>query len=220
MKAQDVMTMNVVTISPDHSVRHAAQIMLDNRISGIPVVAHDGRVMGIVTEGDFLRRAELGLRALSLADLEVGTSDRRSDAYVKSHSWKVADVMTADPVWVDEETPLSRIGALMEERGIKRVPVLREGQLVGIVSRADLLHALITAKLDETAPGDHSIRRSILTRLQEDTGVKRTNLTLTVTDGVVHLWGMVYSKSDRDAVRVAAEGVKGVKGVLDHLSLS
>jgi CBS domain-containing protein len=220
MKAKDVMTVDVVRVSPDHSVRHAAGIMLDHRISGLPVIDDAGRVVGIITEGDLMRRSELGAQALAPIDRQFNTEENHAGAYVKSHSWKVADVMTPDPVTVDEETPLPRIAALMAERGIKRVPVMRGQHLVGIVSRADLLRALITAKVDATAPGDDAIRRGILTRLREDAGINGDQLTLAVADGLVHVSGAVSSQSERDAVRVVAEGVRGVKGFFDHLSLA
>lgn len=177
------MTLDVVTVSPDHSVRHAARIMLDHRISGVPVVDNDGRVVGILTEGDLMRRSEFGFKALASINRQFDSSEDNAGAYVKSHSWKVADVMTLDLVVIDEETPVSRIAALMEEHRIKRVPVMNGEVLVGVVSRADLLNALVTAKLDDTAPGDDAIRRSILTRLREDAGVKGDELTLTVADG-------------------------------------
>ncbi|TIS96497.1 MAG: CBS domain-containing protein [Mesorhizobium sp.] len=196
MRAKDVMTAKVVTVSPDHSVRHAARIMLDHRISGMPVVDDGGRVVGIVSEGDFLRRSELGATALSSGEAR---------GYVKGHSWKVADLMTSDVVVADEETPIERIAVLMQ-------------RLVGVVSRADLLRAVVAAKFDDaTAAGDDAIRRSILTRLREDAGVNGDALTLTVSDGLVHFSGAVRSQSERDAVRVVAEGVRGVKGVYDHL---
>ena len=220
MKAKDVMTVDVVSVSPDHSVRNAARIMLDHRISGLPVIDDAGRVVGIITEGDLMRRSELGAQALASVDRQFSTEENHARAYVKSHSWKVADVMTSDPAKVDEETPLPRIAALMVERGIKRVPVMKEEHLVGIVSRTDLLRILITATFDATAPGDDAIRRSILTRLREDAGIKGGELDLTVADGLVHVSGAVSSQSERDAVRVVAEGVRGVKGFFDHLSLA
>ena len=216
MKANDVMTVDVVSVSPDHSVRHAARIMLDHRISGLPVVDDDGRLVGIVTEGDLMRRSELGAQALKPIGRHFATSEDNARAYVKSHSWKVSDVMTSYPIVVDEETPLARTAALMAERRIKRVPVMRGEHLVGIVSRADLLCILITAKFDATAPGDDAI----LTRLREDAGINGDELTLTVADGLVHISGAVSSHSERDAVRVVAEGVRGVKGVFDQLSLA
>ncbi|RUW60673.1 CBS domain-containing protein [Mesorhizobium sp. M7A.F.Ca.US.008.03.1.1] len=212
MKAKDVMTANVVSVSPDHSVRHAARIMLDHRISGLPVVGDDGRLVGIVSEGDFLRRSELGAPAFPPGEARD---------YVKGHSWKVADLMTSDVVMADEETPIERIVVLMQEHGIKRIPVMRGQRLVGVVSRADLLRVIVAAKFhDDTAAGDDAIRRSILTRLQKDAGVKGDALTLTVSDGLAHFSGTVSSQSERDAVRVVAEGVRGVKGVFDHLYLA
>lgn len=210
MKAKDVMTANVVTVSPDHSVRHAARIMLDHRISGMPVVDDSGHLAGILSEGDFLRRSELGAPAPGEAR-----------GYVKGHSWKVADLMTSDVVVADEETPVERIAALMQEHGIKRIPVLKGQRLVGVVSRADLLRVVIAARSDDaTAAGDDAIRRSILTRLLEDAGVKGDALTLTVSDGLVHFSGAVVSRAERDAIRVVAEGVRGVKGVFDHLNVA
>ena len=220
MNAKDLMTANVVTVSPDHSVKHAARIMLDHRISGMPVVDDDGCLVGIVTEGDFLHRSEFGLAPHSPADQQIRTGEDTARAFVKSHSWKVADVLSSDLVVVDEESPLAHIAALMMQHGIKRVPVIRGEHLVGVVSRADLLQALVTAKLDDTAPGDDAIRRSILTRLREDAGIKGDALTLTVADGLVHFSGIVSSQSERDAARVVAEGVRGVKGVFDHLSVA
>ena len=212
MKAKDVMTAKIVTVSPDHSVRHAARIMLDHRISGMPVVDDNGRLVGIVSEGDFLRRSELGASAFPAGEAR---------GYVKGHSWKVADLMTSDVIVADEETPIARIVALMQEHGIKRIPVMRGQRLVGVVSRADLLRVVVATKFDDaTAAGDDAIRRSILTRLRDDAGVKGDALTLTVSDGLVHFSGAVRSQSERDAVRVVAEGVRGVKGVFDHLYLA
>ena len=212
MKAKDVMTANVVTVSPDHSVRHAARIMLDHRISGMPVVDDDGRLAGIVSEGDFLRRSELGVPALSLSEAR---------GYVKGHSWKVADLMTSDVVVADEETPIAQIAALMQEHGIKRIPVMRGPRLVGVVRRADLLRVVVAAKFDDdTAAGDDAMRRSILTRLREDAGINGDALTLTVNNGLVRVSGAVRSQSERDAIRVVAEGVRGVKGVFDQLYLA
>ncbi|MER8780218.1 CBS domain-containing protein [Mesorhizobium sp. M1006] len=206
------MTANVVTVSPDHSVRHAAQIMLDHRISGMPVVDDDSRLVGIVSEGDFLHRSELGPAAIS---------PNEARGYVKGHSWKVADLMTSDVVTADEETPIERIVMLMQEHGIKRIPVMRGQRLVGVVSRADLLRVVVAAKFDDdTAAGDDAIRRSILTRLREHAGVKGDALTLRVSNGLVHFSGTVSSQRERDTVRVVAEGVRGVKGVYDHLYLA
>ena len=170
MKVKDVMTTKVVTVSPDNSVKRAAGIMLDKHISGLPVVDDEGKLVGLISEGDLLRRSELGLRIIAAPEQSASLEEMAS-AYVKSHAWKVADVMSNNVVTVDEEADLSHVATLMAENGIKRLPVIRNGKLVGIVSRADLLHAIATARLDDTAPGDEAIRRSIVTRLNEDIGL-------------------------------------------------
>lgn len=124
--------------------------------------------------------------------------------------------MTADPVTVNEDASVSRVAALMQERGIKRIPVLRNDVLVGIISRADLLQAILSARHDETALGDDAIRRSILVRLGENTGLEGLDITVAVSDGVVHLWGNVEAPECRRAARILAENVRGVRGVVEH----
>lgn len=217
MKAKDIMTTRVVTLSPGNSVRRAAEIMLDRGVSGLPVIDDDARLVGIISEGDLMRRAEFGIRPASAAT--VSSSEQRARAYVKSHSRNVGDVMSSKVVTVDEETPVNRIAALMEEHRIKRVPVTRDGKLVGIVSRRDLMRAIVVAKLDEIAPGDAALRRSVMARLGEDAGLETAKLNVTVANGIVHFWGNVSSESQRDAARVVAEGMRGVVGVVDHLHL-
>ena len=215
MKVKDVMTTKVVTVSPDNSVRHAAAIMLDKHVSGLPVVDDEGALVGLISEGDLLRRSELGLRIIAQQSASL---EERASAYVKSHAWKVADVMSGNVVTIDEEADLARVATLMAENGIKRLPVIRSGRLAGIVSRADLLHAIATARLDETAPGDAAIRRSIVARLSEDVGLSSASVTVTVVDGLVHLWGTATAAPTRRAACIVAEGVRGVKGVVEHFS--
>jgi CBS domain-containing protein len=217
MKVKDVMATKVVTVSPDNSVRHAAAIMLDKHVSGLPVVDDEGKLVGLISEGDLLRRSELGLRIIALPE-QSASEEERASAYVKSHAWKVADVMSCNLITVDEEADLAHAATLMAENGIKRLPVIRNGKLAGIVSRADLLHAIATARLDETASGDEAIRRSIVTRLNEDIGFSTVNVTVTVIDGLVHLWGTATSAASRKAACVISEGVRGVRGVVQHFS--
>lgn len=214
MLAQDVMTTVVVKLSPDNSVRQAAQIMLDNHVSGLPVVDDDGHLVGLITEGDLIRRIELG-GGVPVIDASL-TTEVRANAYLRRSSWRVGDAMTADPVTVNEDASVSRVAALMQERGIKRIPVLRNDVLVGIISRADLLQAILSARHDETALGDDAIRRSILVRLGENTGLEGLDVTVAVSDGVVHLWGNVEAPECRRAARILAENVRGVRGVVEH----
>ena len=216
MLVKDVMTTALVTSSPDNGVRHAAKLMSDQHVSGIPVVDDDGRLIGIISEGDLIRRTELSSGAFSLkTDMGLGP-DERANAFVKRCAWRVSDVMTPNPITIDEDAPLSRVAELMHESGIKRIPVLRADKLVGIVSRADLLQVIYSAKPDDTAAGDEAIRRSILIRLDENTGLEGLDVTVTVAEGIVHFWGKVETSAGRRAARVLAEGVRGVRGVVEH----
>ncbi|HEV7320708.1 MAG TPA: CBS domain-containing protein [Ensifer sp.] len=216
MRVKDVMTSVVLKLSPDNSVRQAARIMLDHHVSGLPVVDDTGALVGILSEGDLIRRTELGGGGLT-ADATLA-ADERAHAYVRRSSWRVGDAMTADPVTIDEDAPIGRVAALMQERGIKRIPVISNGVLIGIVSRADLLQAILSARQDETATGDDAIRRSILIRLGENTGLEGLDIKVAVSDGVVHLWGNVETEDCRKAARILSEGVRGVRGVVEHYS--
>ena len=216
MKAKDVMTAEVATVSPDNGVRQAAKLMLTHRVSGLPVIDDSGRLIGVISEGDLLRRSELGFGTFVTHEGPRPASNERARAYVKGNAWRVADVMSRDLVVVDEETPLSRVATLMDEHAVKRLPVVRGTALVGVVSRADLLRAVVGARPDGTARGDKAIRRSIMIRLNENTGLEGKDVTVTVDDGIVHLWGDVGSEDCRTAARVAAESVRGVRSVIEH----
>jgi CBS domain-containing protein len=217
MRASDVMTRGVVTVGPDTSVADAAKLMLDRRISGVPVV-EGGRVVGIMSEGDLMRRAEL-ITARRPWWSALNSPEEKASAYTKAHGMKVRDVMTKDVATIDEHEPLDSIAMLFEARGIKRAPVLRDGKLVGIVSRANLLQGLAAGKVGQAGPDDHAIRSAILEAAQEDAGVRMSLVDVTVAHGIAHLWGNVASEAERDAVRVAAEKTKGVREVRNHLRL-
>jgi CBS domain-containing protein len=220
MKASDVMTTAVVTIAPETNVRHIAQLMLRHRVSALPVVDDAGKLVGIVSEGDLMQRTELGARPHTSWWLRlISGSENIAEQYVKHAGQRAKDVMTKEIIWVDERTPLSSIAAILEEKRIKRVPVVKEGMMVGIVSRADLLHAIAAAKLDDTAPGDSAIRRAVQTRIRENSGAPESMVNVTVTDGVVHLWGIVDSPAERRAAEIAADSVRGVSAVVDHTSI-
>lgn len=218
MRVKDIMTTKVVKISPDNSVRQAAKVMLDNHVSGMPVVDDDGHLLGIISEGDLIRRTELGSGVVaSLAEMAI-PAEERAKAYVRRSSWRVGDAMTRDPVTIDEDATLTLAAQVMQERSIKRIPVTRAGELIGIVSRADLLQVILTAKRDETAAGDDAIQRSIAIRLGENTGLEGFDVKVIVADGIVHLWGNVETTECRRAARVVAESVRGVRGVVEHFS--
>lgn len=212
MKASDIMTVSVVKVSPETSIADAARIMMANRISGLPVVDSDGHLLGIVTEGDMLRRSEiLGERPWWTAP--SAPSKERAEAYVKSHSHKVGDVMTREVITIDENEPVDRVAMVLESRGIKRVPVVKDGRVSGIVSRANLLRALVTAGARAVHPQDSQIRTAIMTTITRDAGVRAELVDVTVSSGVAFLWGNVASEAEREAVRVIAENMRGITSV-------
>lgn len=221
MLARDVMTKHVVTVPPDASVPEIARLLLERRISAVPVVDADGRVLGIVSEGDLIRRPEVtGPRRRSwwLALLSGGGGDAAE--YIKAHGGQASDVMTHPAVTVTEDTPAGDVARLLEERRIKRVPVVRRGELVGIVSRADLLRGLASGKpSSRKAPraSDQAIRQKLIGRLEHESWAPFGQLNVIVTDGVVHLWGLVDSSEQRRALLVAAREISGVRDVEDHL---
>jgi CBS domain-containing protein len=220
MRTLDVMTRHVITVGPDTSIAEAARLMLENRISGLPVVEGRGRLIGIVTEGDFLRRTETGTTRRRSRWLEflIGPG-RLADEFVRTHGRKVEDVMTPDPRIVTEDTPLEDAVQLMERNNIKRLPVVRGDQLVGILSRANLLSAL--ASLARIAPpaakDDAATRVRILAELERQPW-KALGLNVVVRNGNVELSGIIIDERERQALKVAAENVPGVKAVHDHLT--
>jgi CBS domain-containing protein len=221
MKAADVMTTHVISVAPDESILKCVRLMLEYRISGLPVVDDKGSLVGIVTEGDFLRRAETGTERKRPRWLEFFTGPGRlAGEYVQSHGRKVGEVMTRDPITIAEDTPVVEAVRLMEERRIKRLPVLRAGKVVGIVSRANLLHAL-AAVGREAAPSqkdDQTIRARILADLAKQPWAPRDLIDVTVRNGAVELWGVVTADHQREAAAVVAENVPGVKNVANHLA--
>jgi CBS domain-containing protein len=221
MKAKDVMTPNVISTAPDASVLEALRLMLQHKISGLPVVERNGDLVGIVTEGDFLRRTETGTERKRPRWLEflVGPGTLARD-YVRSHARRVNEVMTYDVETVTEEAELGDIVNLMEKRRIKRVPVLRDGRLVGIVSRANLLRALasVAAEIGPGLASDDAIRQGVIAELDRQSFGPRNAIDVLVRNGVVEMWGTVIEPAQRDAARVAAETVPGVKAVKSHIA--
>ena len=217
MRARDIMTASVVTVSPETDIAEAVKLMLDRQISGVPVIDASGRLIGILTEGDLMRRAELVTGRQSWWINPISSPEQEAKAYVKAHGLKVKDVMTKEVVTINEQEPLDRIAMLFEERGIKRTPVLRGGKVVGIVSRANLLRSLAAKKITYPAPSDNQIRSAILATAAEDAAIRVVLVDVTVDDGVVHLWGNTASEAERDAFRVVAENTKGVKEVQNHI---
>ena len=219
MKASDVMTTKVVTIGPDSSLSDMIKLMLDHRISGLPVVNAEGKLVGIVTEGDCLR-TETGteVKRSFWRDLMTG-SETLAAEYIRSHGRKVSEVMTPDPVVVAPDEDLNEVIHLMEKHQVKRVPVVRNGTVVGIVSRANLLQALAGLIGDaKVAQSDAKIREGVIAALATLPWAANEFLNVTVKDGNVDLWGCFTAYRQDEAAIVAAENVAGVKKVRSHLS--
>jgi CBS domain-containing protein len=221
MRAMDVMTSEVITVGENASVQEAARLMADHGISAVPVVDSDNRVIGMVSEGDLMHRAETGTERRRSWWLEmVASTNRLAEEYVKSHSGKVKDVMSRDVISVTDETLVADIAILLEANRIKRVPVLRDGKLVGIVSRANLVRALAMT-INEPASGaeadDATIRDKLLAELKAQKWAEVSPANITVKDGVVHLWSSYFSEPEKRALVTAAESIPGVRRVEDHM---
>lgn len=220
MKAKDIMTTRVITIAPDTTIREIAALLLERRISGLPVVDR-GHVIGIVSEGDLLRRHEIDTdrkRAAGAWWMRLFQGEPGPAEYVKSHAVRAADVMTRNVISVSEDVEITRIVILFGKRRIKRVPVLRGERLVGIVTRANLVQALAANTKGfqgHRALGDVVIRARLLEELGTQTWWRGTSNVI-VTDGIVHYWGVCENEEEKQAARVAAENVPGVRRIDDH----
>lgn len=221
MNAEDVMTTRVISVEPDDTILHATRLMLQHRISGLPVVDAGGNLVGVVTEGDFIRRVELGTQRRRPRWIEYLLSPgKRADEFVHSHGRKVGEVMTRDPRTVEEDTVLEEIVKLMEKHAIKRLPVMRKQKLVGIVTRANLLRALasLAQEVGPPARDDATIRDWLMADLNKRDWAPLALLNIVVRNGFVELWGTITDERQRQAIIVAAENIPGVKGVRDHLA--
>ncbi len=220
MLAKDVMSQEIVCIDVKESVFDAAELLLSARVSAAPVTDDKGALVGIVSEADLIRRAEIGTAGKKtwlgrLLDSEASSAR----AFVAAQTRRVADVMTKDVVTAGEDTTLGDLVDLMEKHDIKRIPIVRGAIVVGVVSRADLLRALLSREPDRPVlqPTDRALRENVVDALENRRWTSRWPISVYANDGVVHLWGFVEGKEVRDAYRVAAESVPGVRRVKNHL---
>jgi CBS domain-containing protein len=221
MKAKDIMTGAVVSIVSDATVLQAARLMLQHRISGLPVVDKDGNLVGVLSEGDFLRRSETHTERRRSRWLEflMGAGHIAAD-YVHSHGNKVSEVMSASVKTVDENAGLDEVVSLMEKFHIKRVPVMRGRKMVGIITRSNLMHAVVTLGRVSSpgAQSDLAIRDKLLAGIRQQPWAPAATVDVVVHDGVVDLWGTIVDERQREALHVMTENIPGVIEVQDHLA--
>lgn len=220
MKAEDVMTREVISIDPDSTVLQAARLMLQHRISGLPVIDANGQLVGVLSEGDFLRRRETNTEKRRSRWLEFLMGPGRIAAeYTHSHGCKVSEAMTRNPQTVSETASLEDIVELMERHRIKRVPVLCGDEVVGIVTRSNLMRAMVSVAraVPPPATDDMAIRQRLMDEIQKAEWAPSATIDVVVRDGIVELWGVIIDDRQREALKVAAENIPGVKTVKDHL---
>ncbi len=223
MRARDVMTTEVISVTPEATVGDIAALLIQHRISGVPVI-EAGRLVGIVTEGDLMRRPETGTAVDPSPWLTLLTGPGVApDRFSKVHGLTAGEVMTREVVAVSPDTPLDEVARILESRRIKRVPVIEDGRLVGILSRANLLHGLLAAHRgpgphEEAAERDRRIRAEVHKVLIKNPWLERRHMNLVVSQGVVHVWGIVRSEEHRKALHTAVRAIPGVTSVEDHLS--
>jgi CBS domain-containing protein len=220
MRAIDVMVCDVVTVRPDTDVADAIKLLAEHDVSALPVLDKEDNLVGVLSEADLIHREEIGTEKHRPWWLEAVTgASTLAEEFAKSHGKKVGEVMSDGVISVAEETPLSDIAALFERKRIKRVPVVKDGKLVGIVSRSNLIQALasVIGRVDEHDDTDREIRLELLARLKRQPWTGFGDRNITVGNRVVHLWGLVGSEAERKALLALAEGVPGVTRVSDEM---
>ena len=220
MRAVDVMVRDVVTVRPDTDVADAIKLLAEHDVSALPVLDDAGNLVGMLSEADLIHRVEIGTekRRPWWQEALTGASTLAAD-FAKSHGKKVGEVMASGIISVAEDTSLSEIAALLERKRIKRVPVVKDGKLVGIVSRSNLIQALasVVDRVDQHDETDRRIRLELLSRLQQQPWTDFGSRNVTVGNRVVHLWGLVGSDAERKALLALAESVPGVSRVADEM---
>lgn len=221
MKASDVMSTNVVTVAPDTPVKEIARLMTEKRISGVPVVGRDGQLVGILSETDLMHRAETGTERPRKWWLGVfQDADSLARAYAKAHGLKAGDIMSSSVVSVEASTELQQVADLLEKRKLKRVPVLENGRLVGIITRGDLVRALASVSAAPASQSDdRAVLKAIDRRMKEQAWVNASLIAVSVDNGIAEVRGLVPSADQQRALRILVEETPGVVGVVDKMTV-
>jgi CBS domain-containing protein len=223
MKAQDIMTRDVATVRPDTSVRELAALMAEKHISGVPVLTDDGKIVGIVSESDLLHRAEVGTeRKHKWWFRTFADPSALAGEYVKAHGLRAHDVMSRYVISVRDDAELRDVADILDNHRIKRVPVMHDGRLAGIITRGDLVRALSQVQISKAAKkiDNATLHRTLRDRIQALSWINDSYINLTVNDGVVELWGFVVSADQHNAIRALVEETTGVSRVEDRLSVA
>jgi CBS domain-containing protein len=220
MKAADVMVRDVVTVHPETDIADAVKLLAERDISALPVVDAQNMLVGIISEADLMHRVEIGTEKQHPWLMESLTGARTlAEEFAKSHGKKVSEIMTTDVVTASEDASLAEIASLFERHRIKRVPIVRDGRVVGVVSQSNLIQALASvvgvAKANDDS--DRWIRDEILSRLKQQDWTDFGSRNITISGGVVHLWGLINSDTERHALTALVEGVPGVSRVSDEM---
>ena len=220
MKAREVMTRDVITVRPDTSVREIAALMTDKHISGVPVLTDDGKLVGMVSQSDLLRRAEVGTERKHKWWFKIlGDPSALAGEYVKAHGMKAHDIMSRYVISVRDDAELRDVADILDKRRIKRVPVVQADHLVGIITRGDLVRALSQAQISKAVENidNAALHATLHDRLRSQPWVNDNYISLAVNDGIVELWGFVDTVEQRDALRILVEETDGVKRVDDRI---
>jgi CBS domain-containing protein len=220
LKAAQIMTRNVRTVTPDTPARAVARLLMDNAISAVPVVDPSGIPLGVVSEADFVRRPELATTKRRswwlayVADPQGGAED-----FIRSHGQSAAEIMHRGVVAVGPDAELAKIADLLERRKVKRVFVIDGNAIAGVITRSDFVRAVARTQAPATAGGrsDAQIREDIERRMADEPWAPRALVTVMVENGNVSLLGMVTSEAERSALCLLAREVDGVAEVADHL---
>lgn len=221
MRVKDVMTKAVLGVRPEASVAKAVDLMVSSHVSGLPVIEDGGKLVGLISEADLIRRVEIGTQGKPATWLScLVNPGRLAEDYARTHARRVEELMTREVATIGPEAPLEEAASLMEERGVRRLPVVSEGKVIGIVARADFVRALagfLRQSYDEPLTSDAEIRRKIEAELEAQPWAPAGMIEVKVNNGLVELHGALTDETQRNAVHVLAENVDGVKSVHDHL---
>jgi CBS domain-containing protein len=223
MKAHEVMTRDVTTVKDDTTVHDIAALMMEKHISGVPVLGDNGRIVGIVSQSDLLHRAELGTERRHKWWFKVfNDSDAAAREYAKAHGLRARDIMSRYVIVVNDDAELTDVADILERHGIKRVPVVHDGRLIGIISRGDLVRALSQVQISraETKIDNAALHKTLRDRIRSQLWLNDAYINVAVNDGVVELWGLVVSDDQHRALRALVEETDGVRRVDDRLSVA